>query len=202
MFTGIIRNLGRLEELEKSGSSIRLRISSDLREKLQIDQSVSHDGICLTVDQLFPNSYGVTAVKETIDKTTIGSWKAGKTINLETAATPSSALDGHIVQGHVDGMSQILKIEEVGGSWYFYFSIDSDNAHLLVKKGSISINGVSLTIADLKEDIFSVAIIPYTYEHTSFSGLQKGDWVNIEYDLIGKYVARMLQMRGSVDHPK
>ncbi len=197
MFTGIIRHLGKLEKIEKSGSSLRLRISSVLREQLQIDQSVSHDGICLTVDQLFSDSYGVTAVKETINKTTIGSWEVGKTINLETAATPSSALDGHIVQGHVDGMSQVLKIEEVGGSWYFHFSIDSENAHLLVKKGSISINGVSLTIAELKEDRFSVAIIPYTYEHTSFSGLQKGDWVNIEYDLIGKYVERMMLLRGN-----
>ena len=197
MFTGIIRHLGKLEEIRKSGSSLRLRISSVLREQLQIDQSISHDGICLTVDQLYPDSYGVTAVKETIDKTTIGSWEVGKTINLETAATPSSALDGHIVQGHVDGMSQVLKIEEVGGSWYFHFSIDSENAHLLVKKGSISINGVSLTIAELKEDRFSVAIIPYTYEHTSFSGLQKGDWVNIEYDLIGKYVERMMLLRGN-----
>jgi riboflavin synthase len=198
MFTGIIRHLGKLEEISKSGSSLRLRISSDLRQKLQIDQSVSHDGICLTVDRLFDDSYGVTAVKETLDKTTLGSWSIGKMINLETAATPSSALDGHIVQGHVDGVSELLKIEEVGGSWYFHFSIDRDNSHLLVEKGSICINGVSLTIAGLKEDSFIVAIIPYTYDHTSFSGLQEGDRVNIEYDLIGKYVNRMLQMKGVV----
>lgn len=198
MFTGIIRQVGKLEKIEKSGTSILLQISSDLRSNLQIDQSVSHDGICLTVDRLFEDSYGVTAVKETLDKTTLGSWSTGKTINLETAATPSSALDGHIVQGHIDSVSEVLKIEEVGGSWYFYFSIDSDNSHLLVKKGSISINGVSLTIADLKEDSFNVAIIPYTYQHTSFSELKVGDGVNIEYDLIGKYVERMLQMRGVV----
>lgn len=196
MFTGIIRHLGKIEEITPAGTSLQLRISSFLRQELKVDQSVSHNGVCLTVDALFDDSYRVTAVKETLEKTTLASWKTGKTINLETAATPTSALDGHIVQGHVDGLSKVLKIEEVGGSWYFYFSLDKANGGLVVQKGSIAINGVSLTIADLKEDSFSVAIIPYTYEHTSFTDLKEGELVNIEYDLIGKYVERMLKERG------
>ena len=192
MFTGIIKETGTISSITEAGSSLQLWVRSPLSSKLHIDQSVSHDGICLTVDELAENAHRLTVVKETIDRSNIKYRKPGDLLNLETSATPTTLLDGHIVQGHVDDTAEVKSIENLDGSWYFWFSLPPSGKLLVVEKGSIAINGVSLTIASLEQDQFSIAIIPYTYENTGFNRLKVGEKVNIEYDVIGKYVARML----------
>lgn len=196
MFTGIIKHLGTIAKSQSIGSSIQFFIKSELNPSLSVDQSVSHDGICLTVDGIEGDLYRITAVKETIQRTNISEWRKNSVVNLETSATPTSLLDGHIVQGHVDCCVKVLDIKDVDGSWYFSFELPSAYKSLVVEKGSIAINGVSLTIATLLENSFSTAIIPYTYENTGFSRLSKGNWVNIEFDIIGKYVQRMVSQEG------
>jgi riboflavin synthase len=191
VFTGIIESAGTITAIEKEGTNLHFTLESDISDALKIDQSLSHDGVCLTVVKREPGKHTVTAIHETLDKTNLGSWEEGKKVNLERAMQAGGRLDGHIVQGHVDTKGVVEAIKSVDGSWYFTFSFPEDFAHLLVPKGSVTINGVSLTVVDPGKDHFSVAIIPYTYEHTNFHQFKEGDTVNLEFDIIGKYLANM-----------
>jgi riboflavin synthase len=193
MFTGIIETLGKITQLKKDGSNLHLSISSELTSDLKIDQSIAHNGVCLTVVDFNADQYTVTAVEETLLKTNLNDLKVGDVVNLERAMILGSRLDGHIVQGHVDTTGTCTKIEEKDGSWYFYFSYTPNKEHVTIKKGSITVDGVSLTVVDSGKDSFSVTIIPYTYEHTRFKEYMVGSRVNLEFDVIGKYVARLLQ---------
>ncbi len=193
MFTGIIERLGKVTEIKQEGTNYHFTIESGIESDIYIDQSIAHNGVCLTVVSIDENSYIVTAIKETMDKTNLGEVKIGDYLNLERAAiSGTTRLDGHMVQGHVDGTVKCTGVEDVDGSWYFTFALDKDNVPLVVNKGSICINGVSLTVVDPTNVQFQVAIIPYTYEHTSFKFLKAGDTVNLEYDIIGKYVQRYM----------
>ncbi len=191
MFTGIIEKVERVSTITKEGSNIRIRISSTLCPELQIDQSIAHNGVCLTVDDLRPDSYDVVAVEETLKKTNLSSLQSGDSINIERCMKLNDRLDGHMVQGHVDTFAKVASIQENDGSWLFHFQL-KEKTNLIVEKGSVCLNGVSLTAFDVQDKSFSVAIIPYTYEHTNFKHLKTGDKVNIEFDIIGKYVQRML----------
>ncbi|HET8860348.1 riboflavin synthase [Marivirga sp.] len=191
MFTGIIESLGEIKSAGKEGSNLKLTIQSDISNELKIDQSISHNGVCLTVVELHPNAHTVIAVNETLQKSSIGALKEGDFINLERCMIMNGRLDGHIVQGHVDGKGKCLNIKDEDGSWLFDFSYDSTE-NVLVEKGSICINGVSLTCFNVTEEKFSVAIIPYTFEHTSFKKMKKNDEVNLEFDIIGKYVHKLI----------
>lgn len=195
MFTGIIEDLGVLRKIENEGSNVHLTIESILTPELKVDQSVAHNGICLTVTEILGNQYIVTAVQETVEKTSIGNWRVGDKINLERGIRLSDRLDGHLVQGHVDARGEVLKIEEQAGSWIYEFKFPSAHAGLMIPKGSITINGVSLTVIDPGKDNFTVTIIPYTYEHTTFHQLKEGDAVNLEFDLIGKYFLRNMRLK-------
>ena len=194
MFTGIIEQLGKVEKLEKNGSNITLTVSAALTSELKIDQSLSHSGICLTVENIAGNTYTVTAIEETLKKTNLGSWKEGTIINLERCLRFDGRLDGHIVQGHVDTVGHCIEIIEKNGSWEYIISFDKKFASLIIEKGSISLNGISLTIFNITENSFTVAIIPYTYEHTNMHTLHVNDEVNIEFDMIGKYVNRVNEL--------
>lgn len=192
MFTGIIENIGSIEHLETEKDNLHITVKSTLTPQLKIDQSVAHNGVCLTVVNIKNSSYIVTAIKETLNKTTLKDLNTGDAINLERAMTLGNRLDGHIVQGHVDEIATCTKIEEANGSWVFSFKYNfNTNNNITIEKGSITINGVSLTVIDSKKESFSVAIIPYTYNHTNFKQLKVGDSVNLEFDLIGKYVKRL-----------
>lgn len=190
MFTGIIEGLGTVAKLETIGSNKRLTVKSELSKELKVDQSIANNGICLTVINCDDSSFQVDAVAETIAKTNLGHWKEGDKINLERCMLMNGRLDGHIVQGHVDQTAKVIDIQNQNGSWLFTFSVNGDTK-LIVEKGSVCINGVSLTTFNLGDNSFSVAIIPYTYEHTNFHTLKTGDLVNIEFDIIGKYVQRL-----------
>ena len=194
MFTGIIEATGQVSKIQKEGSNIHFTIISPISEELKIDQSVSHNGVCLTVVSLAPSSHTVTAVEETLLRTNLGDVLLGTAINLERAMLANARLDGHIVQGHVDTTGICTKIERLDGSWYYSFKYHPTPEHLLVDKGSVCVNGVSLTVVNPLEDIFSVAIIPYTHEHTNFKNLKEGDKVNLEFDVIGKYIARYVAL--------
>lgn len=189
MFTGIVEELGIVDGLEKEGSNLHLKIVSDLSKELKIDQSVSHNGVCLTVVSidLESKSYIVTIIAESLSKTNLGSLKVGDKVNLERAAKLDSRLDGHMVQGHVDQTGICIAKTSNDGSWLFRFKFEQSKQSLIVDKGSICINGVSLTVVQCMDDWFEVAIIPYTYEHTTFHKLSVGDSVNLEFDIIGKY---------------
>lgn len=194
MFTGIIENLGTVAKVEKHQTNLELYVESSLASELKIDQSVAHSGICLTVVEIFGDrTYRVTAIDETIAKTNIGDLKEGDKINIERCMTMGARLDGHIVQGHVDQIGVCEGVEEQDGSWIYSFSYDPSLGNVTVEKGSITVNGTSLTVVNSVEGGFSVAIIPYTYENTVFHTLRKGDRVNLEFDVIGKYVARMME---------
>lgn len=194
MFTGIIENLGTVAKVEKSQTNLELYVESTLASELKIDQSVAHNGICLTVVEIFGDrTYRVTAIDETIAKTNIGDLKEGDKVNIERCMTMGARLDGHIVQGHVDQIGICEDVEEQDGSWIYSFSYDPSLGNVTVEKGSITVNGTSLTVVNSVEGGFSVAIIPYTYENTVFHTLGKGDRVNLEFDVIGKYVARMME---------
>lgn len=195
MFTGIIETLGSVASIEKESNNLNITIESTFTNELKIDQSVAHNGICLTVVGIFDAQYLVTAVQETADKTTISDWKVGDIVNLERGMKLGDRLDGHIVQGHVDQTAICSKIEDAGGSTYFTFSYDSSIGNLTIEKGSITVNGVSLTVVNSKKDEFSVAIIPYTIEHTNFKKIEIGTKVNLEFDVIGKYVSRLQEYR-------
>ncbi|MGX7667675.1 riboflavin synthase [Flavobacterium pedocola] len=195
MFTGIIETLGTIREIRKEDENLHVTLTSSITQELKIDQSVSHNGVCLTVVAINNDLYTVTAIKETIEKTNLGNWKTGDVINLERAMKLGDRLDGHIVQGHVDQTGICKKIEDAGGSTYFTFGYDKSQHNITIEKGSITINGVSLTVVNSKENEFSVAIIPYTLEHTNFKNFEIGTVINLEFDVIGKYVARLQALR-------
>lgn len=190
MFTGIIESLGKITGVKVDRGNIDFSIESDISKELKVDQSVSHNGVCLTITEINNNTHIVTAVKETLDKSSLKNFLVNDLINLERAMKLGERLDGHLVQGHVDGVAKCIGISVNEGSWIYKFEFDISNEMLLIEKGSICINGVSLTVFDIKENTFKVTIIPYTYENTSFKTLKKGDIVNIEFDMIGKYLAR------------
>jgi len=190
MFTGIIESMGELVKVEKEQNNIHFHIRSVLAKKLKIDQSLSHDGVCLTVVDIQSDVYTVTAVHETLKKSALGMWREGRKINLERAMKLGDRLNGHLVQGHVDQVGECINIGDQGGSWQFDFLFSPKNHSLVIEKGSLCINGTSLTVFNVTENSCSVAIIPYTYEHTNFHQLQPGDQVNLEFDMIGKYVAK------------
>jgi riboflavin synthase len=195
MFTGIIETLGVVANIRKENDNLHLTVEASIAAELKIDQSVSHNGICLTVVNVNTDQYTVTAIRETIDKTNIGDWKPGDSINLERGMQLGARLDGHIVQGHVDQTATCLSIAEANGSWYYTFGYDHTLGNVTIEKGSITVNGVSLTVVDSRNDQFSVAIIPYTYEHTNFKEFSPGTKVNLEFDVIGKYVSRLYGQR-------
>lgn len=195
MFTGIIETLGKVEKLEKEGGNLHITVSSNITQELKIDQSVSHNGVCLTVVAIEGDSYTVTAIEETLDKSSLGTLKVGEVVNLERAMLLGARLDGHIVQGHVDQTAVCTSIDQKDGSWFFTFQYDPKLNNITIEKGSITVDGVSLTVVDSKKDSFSVAIIPYTYEHTRFHTYKEGVVVNLEFDVVGKYVARLMDLR-------
>ncbi len=192
MFTGIIEASGKITHIEREADNVHFTVASPISAALKIDQSLAHDGVCLTVVALAEGTHTVTAIRETLDRSRLGDWKIGDTVNLERAMMAGARLDGHIVQGHVDTVGECLAVEEAGGSWYFTFRYALSPETLLVDKGSVCINGVSLTVVEPVEDTFKVAIIPYTYEHTNFNALAPGVKVNLEFDIIGKYIARQM----------
>ena len=194
MFTGIIEALGTVTTIKKDRSNVHFTIESPISGELKIDQSVSHNGACLTVVGLGNSNHRVTAVEETLRRTNLGQWTAGTLVNLERCLPMGGRLDGHIVQGHVDAVAQCVEVTETGGSWRFTFRYQPTPEHLLVDKGSVCLNGVSLTVVNPHDDLFSVAIIPYTWEHTNFKTLRPGDPVNIEFDILGKYISRYLAL--------
>jgi len=191
MFTGIIETLGRVTNLEHDLDNLHITVESSISNALKIDQSVAHNGVCLTVVNINDKKYTVTAIKETLEKSNIGSLNVDDDINLERAMKLGDRLDGHIVQGHVDQTAECVSISETQGSWLFTFKYDASLNNITIEKGSITVNGVSLTVVNSKKEEFSVAIIPYTYKHTNFKTLDKGSIVNLEFDVIGKYVSRL-----------
>ena len=195
MFTGIIETLGIVREIRHNGDNLDIAIQSSITGELKIDQSVSHNGICLTVVKIQDDNYNVTAVHETIQKTNIGDWTVGEEINLERGMRLGDRLDGHIVQGHVDQTAVCISAEEGNGSWEFRFSYDQAANNITIEKGSVTVNGVSLTVVDSEPGEFSVAIIQYTYEHTNFRHFVVGTKVNLEFDVVGKYIARLYGLR-------
>ncbi|MDX1462793.1 MAG: riboflavin synthase [Marinirhabdus sp.] len=195
MFTGIIETLGKITALTEEGENLHIQVESSLTPELKIDQSVSHNGVCLTVVAVTDQRYTVTAIKETLEKTNLSELEVGDTVNLERAMILGARLDGHLVQGHVDQVGTCIEIREADGSWYFTFSYAPGEGNVTIEKGSITVNGVSLTVVNSKEDAFSVAIIPYTYEHTNFNAFKIGTQVNLEFDVIGKYVQRLIERR-------
>lgn len=197
MFTGIIETLGTITDIRREGSNIHFKLQASFTHELQIDQSVSHNGVCLTVVKLFPESreYVVTAIDETLQKTSLGEWSVGNVVNLERCLRAGDRMDGHVVQGHVDTTATCKSVTDEDGSWVFQFQLPQPHNGLIVEKGSISVNGVSLTVVTESADTFSVAIIPYTFEHTQFHQLSPGNMVNIEFDILGKYVQAMMKNR-------
>ena len=193
MFTGIIEEVAEVVHLEREGSNLHIRMKAAMTPELQIDQSVAHNGVCLTVVALDGNQYTVTAIDETLQKSNLGALNVGSGINLERAMKMGARLDGHIVQGHVDQTATCIAAETLDGSWTYRFKHELIPGNLTIEKGSITVNGVSLTVVDSTDTEFSVAIIPYTYEHTNFHSLKVGDTVNLEFDVVGKYVQKLLR---------
>ena len=195
MFTGIIESLGQVVQLEKEEGNLHISIKADIASELKVDQSVAHNGVCLTVVEVSGNVYRVTAIDETLQKSNLGGLKINDGVNLERAMVLGSRLDGHIVQGHVDQTAVCTGVETLEGSWVYSFEYDPKKNNITIEKGSITVDGVSLTVVDSREHTFSVAIIPYTYEHTRFKDYEQGSVVNLEFDVIGKYVARLLELQ-------
>ncbi|WP_179317235.1 riboflavin synthase [Winogradskyella undariae] len=195
MFTGIIEDLGRIEKLKKEDGNLHVTVHSSITNELKIDQSVAHNGVCLTVVNIDGETYTVTAIQETLNKTNLGLLKENDTVNIERAMKLGDRLDGHIVQGHVDQTAKCINILEKEGSWVFTFEYDKNLNNITIEKGSITVNGVSLTVVNSKLNSFSVAIIPYTYNHTTFKYIKNGDTINLEFDVIGKYVKRLNDLR-------
>jgi riboflavin synthase len=192
MFTGIIECVGRVAAINKDQSNLEFLIEAPFTEELKVDQSVAHNGVCLTVSGFHNKLYSITAIAETLGKTTLGQLKINDAVNLERCMVMNGRIDGHIVQGHVDQTATCVDVSDQKGSWLFTFEYDISAGNLTVEKGSVCVNGVSLTVVNSMDNRFSVAIIPYTYEHTNFKQLKKGDQVNLEFDVIGKYVRRYL----------
>jgi len=195
MFTGIIEALGKVEKLERDKGNVHIFCSCPFTHQLKIDQSLAHNGVCLTIVAIKDTLYMVTAIQETLDKTNLSLLKEGDPVNLERCMPSNGRFDGHIVQGHVDQGGICVAKKEENGSWVFTFEYDSSKGNITVEKGSITVNGVSLTVVNSKENSFSVCIIPYTYEHTNFKTLEVGDPVNLEFDIVGKYVARLMETK-------
>ena len=195
MFTGIIESLGKVKRIQKEGTNYHFLFESPISHELKTDQSVSHNGVCLTVTKVEGDQYWVTAVDETLQKSNLGGLTVGDEVNLERCMLANGRFDGHIVQGHVDQTGTCTAVREVNGSWLFDFEYDSSRGNVTVEKGSIAINGVSLTCFNSKINGFTVAIIPYTYEHTHFHRLKKGGVVNLEFDIVGKYIQRLLEKK-------
>ncbi len=193
MFTGIIETLGRVADLQQEQGNVHLTITSDISSQLKIDQSVSHNGVCLTVVAVADGQHTVTAIEETLNKSNIGLLRVGDLVNLERCMQMNARLDGHIVQGHVDQTAVCTGYRELPGSWEYTFTYDTLPGNVTVEKGSICVNGISLTVVNSQLNSFSVAIIPYTYEHTNLQNIRQGSTVNLEFDIIGKYVARLMQ---------
>ena len=195
MFTGIVEEVGEVVAVRPEGGNVHLDVRARMTPELRVDQSVSHNGVCLTVVALEGDTYTVTAVQETLQRSNLSDLKPGDGVDLERSLKLGDRLDGHMVQGHVDTVTECLDVQEEDGSWRFTFRLSAEHKHLVVPKGSICLNGVSLTVAGLEADRFSVAIIPYTYDHTVFRSLRPGHRVNVEFDVLGKYVERMLAGR-------
>lgn len=193
MFTGIIEKIGKIVAVEHDQTNVHFTVETPVTQELKIDQSMAHDGVCLTVVKIdyVKNQYVVTAMQETLDRTNLRSWKVGTEVNLERSMRMDGRFDGHVVQGHVDQTASCERVETLDGSWKFFFSYDVKKDFFTVEKGSICVNGVSLTVVDSEPGLFSVAIIPYTFNETNFHNFQKGTIVNIEFDVFGKYVARL-----------
>ncbi|TNF70393.1 MAG: riboflavin synthase [Bacteroidetes bacterium] len=193
MFTGIIETMGKVSRLEKDRGNLHITIQSDIARELKVDQSLAHNGVCLTVVAVDADQYTVTAIDETLQRSNLGALEVGSLVNLERAMVLGARLDGHLVQGHVDQMGRCTRVEEADGSWVFHFEYEGGPGRVTIEKGSITVDGVSLTVVDSGPGTFSVAIIPYTYEHTRFGQYQAGSPVNLEFDMIGKYVGRLLK---------
>jgi len=198
MFSGIVEATGLVKDREQEGSNVHFLIAAPFVHELKIDQSISHNGACLTVVEIWPEAYKVTAIEETLHRTNLGSWKNGSVVNLERCLRLGDRLDGHMVQGHVDTAATCLSVEDLDGSWKYTFEYVPGPDHATVPKGSICVNGVSLTVVDSSRGRFSVCIIPYTYDNTNFVNLKAGDSVNIEFDVIGKYVMQYMHLNNSV----
>ena len=192
MFSGIVEATGKVVAVEKKQENLHFTVECPFVDELKIDQSVAHNGVCLTVVRLDANTYTVTAIKETLLKSNLGLLQPGDEVNLERSMKPDALLDGHIVQGHVDQTAVCTRVEEADGSWYFTFEYDPAQGNITVEKGSVSVNGVSLTVVNSREGSFQVAIIPYTYEHTNFRAFRVGTVVNIEFDIVGKYITKLM----------
>ena len=192
MFTGIIETLGTVTQIEKEQGNLQITVKSAISHELKIDQSVAHNGVCLTVVKLVDDEHTVTAIDETLQKSNIGHLKVGDLVNLERCMQMNGRLDGHIVQGHVDQTAICTHVNETDGSWVYTFQYDESKGNVTVEKGSACVNGISLTVVNSGDDTFSVAIIPYTYEHTNLQNVKVGDTVNLEFDIIGKYVAKLM----------
>ncbi len=197
MFTGIIETLGTIQKIEKEGTNLHFTIASSISNELKIDQSIAHNGVCLTVVAQEGDTHVVTAIEETLVRSSLGQLKEGSVVNLERCMKASDRVDGHFVQGHVDQTGVCKQVEERNGSWYFYFTFEQKE-HVVVEKGSITIDGTSLTVVEAKEGALSVAIIPYTYEHTVFHSYEVGSIVNLEFDIIGKYITRLFERQQKV----
>ncbi len=193
MFTGIIEGLAEVISIKEEGTNLRFELTCPFLSELKIDQSLAHDGVCLTIEAINDNTYEVVAVEETLGKTSLRSWREGTMVNLERSMKADGRFDGHIVQGHVDTVARVESVNALDGSWEFAFSYDPENPNETVQKGSICVNGVSLTVVDSYRDGFSVAIIPYTYEHTNFGQFKPGTMVNLEFDIVGKYLKKFLK---------
>lgn len=193
MFSGIVEETGKVVNLRKDQENLHITLECSFVHELKIDQSVSHNGVCLTVVDVNDKNYTVTAIQETLIKSNLGLLKIGDEVNLERSMKPDSLLDGHIVQGHVDQTAKCTKVEEVDGSWYFTFEYDPGKGNITVEKGSVSVNGVSLTVVNSKDNSFQVAIIPFTYDITNFHNIKEGTVVNLEFDIIGKYIAKIVK---------
>ena len=195
MFTGIVETVGMVEKISADGGNRTFSIGSSISAELRPDQSVSHSGVCLTVEEVIGNTHRVTAIEETLNKTNLGNWHVGDLVNLERSLKMYSRLDGHLVQGHVDAVATCLKTVQKDGSWEFEFSFPKKFGGLVIEKGSVCVNGISLTAFNVKRKSFTVAIIPYTFEHTNIKSVSEGQVVNIEFDMIGKYVLRGLSLK-------
>lgn len=193
MFTGIVEAMGSLVKTESKGTNVEFWFTCPFTQELKVDQSLAHNGVCLTVVEIQGSQYRVTAIDETLQKTNLGDLKVGQKVNLERCMAAHARFDGHIVQGHVDLTGICTEITDQNGSWEYRFSYPKSSGHVTVEKGSICVNGTSLTVVDSQDDSFTVCIIPYTYEHTVFHQLEKGDRVNLEFDILGKYIKKLMQ---------
>lgn len=193
MFSGIVETTARVAAIREEGGNRHFTLECPFTDELKIDQSIAHNGVCLTVVSIEGDLYTTTAIRETLLKSNLGGLRVGDPVNLERSMRPDALLDGHIVQGHVDQTARCTAIDEADGSWYFAFEYDPSQGNVTVEKGSVAVNGVSLTVVDSREGAFRVAIIPYTYEHTNFHALKVGSTVNLEFDIVGKYIARLME---------